>query len=175
MSSLFSHIFIPLVILIIFSNKLGLDIKKILILSFFGILPDADALIFIHRASFHNVLILTIPFLIFIFAKDIKISGIIGFYLISHVILDIFNGGVFLLYPFYDNVFFSRIEIWLHSGGISSIMYYGISDKIMPIGRGESIASSENIGTVILLTIITSLSIVTNIYRQRYVTKEGLN
>lgn len=167
MSSLFSHIFIPLAILFIFSGKLKLDPKKIIILSFFGILPDADAFIFIHRASFHNILILIIPVLIFVFIRDIKISGMIFFYLISHLILDIFNGGIFLFYPFYDNVFFFRVELWFHNGDIVPALYYGISEKIMPTTRGEPMISSENIGTAILLIILTLFSIVRNRYEHR--------
>ena len=113
MSSLFNHIFIPLVILLIFSDKLRLNKRNIIALSFFGILPDADAFIFIHRAFLHNIFVLLIvPLVIFAFIKDIKIYGIISFYLMSHLILDIFNGGIFLFYPLYDNVFFSRMEVW---------------------------------------------------------------
>lgn len=167
MSSIFSHIFIPLVILIIFSDKLKLDPKKIITLSFFGILPDADALIFIHRESFHNIFILVIPLLIFIFVKDVKISGIISFYLLSHLILDIFNGGVFLLYPFYDGVLFSRTEIWFTNGDIIPTLYYGIGEKIVSMSTtriGEPMISSENVGTAILLIIIVLLSIVRNRY-----------
>ncbi len=167
MSSLFSHIFIPLAILFIFSRRLKLDQKQIIVLSFFGILPDADAFIFIHRASFHNILILIIPILIFIFIRDIKISGMIFFYLISHIILDIFNGGVFLLYPFYDIVFFFRAEVWFHKGDIIPALYYGISEQIVPTTRGEPMISSENIGTAILLVILTLFSIVRNRYESR--------
>lgn len=161
MSSLFSHIFIPLVILFIFANKLKLNNRNIIMLSFFGILSDADAYIFIHRASFHNVFILIIPILLFIFIKDIKIWGIMTFYLLSHIILDIFNGGVFLLYPLYDNVFFFRAYVWFNDGGMMPTLYYGISDNIVPmlIGRGEPMISSENIGTAILLIMVSVVSI----------------
>lgn len=167
MSSLFSHIFIPLAILFIFSRKLKLDPKQIIILSFFGILPDADAFILIHRASFHNILILIIPILVFIFIRDIKISGMICFYLISHIVLDIFNGGVFLLYPFYDIVFFFRAEVWFNNGDIIPSLYYGISEKIVSTTRGEPMISSENIGTTILLVVLTLFSIVMNRYESR--------
>ncbi len=161
MSSLFSHIFIPLAILFIFSKKFNLEPRIILGLSFFGILPDADAFIFIHRASFHNIFILVIPILISIFIKDIKIIGIIFFYLISHLILDIFNGGIYLFYPIYYNVFFFRTEIWFNGGNMTPFIYYGISDKIIPMGRGEPMISSENVGVMILLllSIIKSIKI----------------
>lgn len=167
MSSLFNHLFIPLVILLIFSDKLKLDLRKITALSFFGILLDADIFL-IHRASLHNIFILVIPFLAFIFIKDRReVSGIILFYLASALILDIFDGGVYLLYPFYNNVFFARIEIWfIHS--IIPVLDYGISKNIMNNGRGEPMISSENIGvSVIIMVFILILFI-----RSRYKTKE---
>lgn len=167
MSSLFSHIFIPLAILFIFSGKLKFDQKKILILSFFGILPDVDACIFIHRASFHSIFILIIPILIFVVLKDKEISGIVAFYLMSHIILDIFNGGVYLLYPLYDSVFFFRAELWFNGGDIVRIVYYGISEQIVPMGRGEPMISSENIGTAILLTIVILSSMIINRYKYK--------
>jgi hypothetical protein len=42
MPSLFSHVFIAVSILLIFSKELKLDPRKILILSFFAVLPDAS-------------------------------------------------------------------------------------------------------------------------------------
>ncbi len=159
MSSLFSHIFIPLAILFIFSDKLKLDRGKIVALSVFGILPDADIFLF-HRASFHNIFILTIPFLVFIFIKYRRdISGMISFYLASHLILDIFDGGVFLLYPFYRRVFFASIEVWFSHKHVMPIIDYGISWHIMNNGISEPMISSENIGIAVLLTIFILLSI----------------
>lgn len=153
MSSLFNHIFIPLAILFIFSNRLKLDPKKIIILSFFGILPDMDIFLF-HRASFHNIFVLLIPLLIFIIIKNRRdISGIICFYMISHVILDAFNGGAFLLYPFYHKVFFVNIEVIFNHGSITHILDYGISRRIVSNGIDEPMISSENIGVAILLMI----------------------
>lgn len=162
MSSLFSHIFIPLAILFIFAHKLKLSHRNIIILSFFGMLPDADAYFFIHRASFHNIFILAVPILLFIFIRDVKVLGIMTFYLASHIILDIFNGGVFLLYPFYDNVFFFRMDVWFNDGNMLPTLYYGITNKIVSMkigGGGEPVISSENIGTLILLIIVSLVSI----------------
>jgi hypothetical protein len=46
MSSLFSHIFIPLMILLLFSEKLKLNSKEVFALSFFAVLPDTDSVFF---------------------------------------------------------------------------------------------------------------------------------
>lgn len=160
MSSLFNHIFIPIVILIIFSNRFKLDYKKIIGLSIFGILPDIDIFILTHRATFHNLVIFTIPIIVFILLRDLKISGIISFYLISHLILDIFNGGIYILYPFYDNVIYIITGIWFYNSGIISIFDYGINEDIVKIRGGESIISSENVGIIILLLIITIIYLI---------------
>lgn len=162
MSSLFSHVFIPLAILLIFSNLLRLDPKNIVVLSLFGILPDADIFL-LHRESFHNILIFAIPFLIFIFTKyKREISGIISFYIASHLILDMFNGGIFLLYPYYKNVFFVNIDIFFNNGDM--LVYdYGISDKI--IDKVDPMISSENFG-VVLLTILMFITVFIDKYKQ---------
>lgn len=162
MSYIFSHIFIPLAILFIFSDKLKLDKKKIIMLSFVGILPDLDV-IFFHRMSFHNIFIILpilIIFLVRIIEKKDSIAGIVCFYLVSHLILDIFNGGISALYPFYDGIFFINAEI-RSSYNIDGMMYtlnYGIKgdfvNNIAKAGNGYGIVSSENFGIIVLLIII---------------------
>ena len=164
MSSLFSHMFISFAILFMFSSRLGLDVKKIIILSPFSIFPDID-IFFFHRALLHNVFIPFMLFLAFVFIRNRRdVYGIICFYLISHIVLDIFNGGVSLLYPFYDNVFFTHVEIVFHHNGIIPKMDYGISDTIMNNGVTEPMISSENIGIAILLMISI---LINKIYNQK--------
>lgn len=160
MSYIFSHIFIPLAVLFIFSGKLNLDKRNIIILGFFGVLPDLDV-IFFHRMTFHNILFVTIiPILIFIFIRNKEIAGIIFFYLLSHLILDTFNGGTATLYPFYDGIYFINVEI-ISSFDINSIEYilnYGIKgdfvNYVSKAGKGYGIVSSENFGIIILVLII---------------------
>ncbi len=119
---------------------------------------------FVHRASFHNIFILIIPILILIFINK-EIFGITFFYLSSHIILDIFNGGVFLLYPFYDNTFFIRAEL---DSKINTIFNYGIGDKVVSVAKlGESIISSENVAVIILLSMIVFVIIIKNIFEVR--------
>ncbi len=157
MSYIFSHIFFPLAILLIFSDKLKLDKKYIVLLSFVGILPDLDVILF-HRLSFHNI----IPILLILLAaKKDSIAYIVGFYLLSHLILDLFNGGIATFYPFYDGIFYINAEI-RSSYDIDNMMYtlnYGIKyDFVNGIsksksGNGYGIISSENFGIIILLII----------------------
>lgn len=158
MSSSFNHIFIPITILLIFSKRLKINQKNIILLSFFGALPDIDIFLF-HRATFHNMFILAIPILIFIFYKDMReISGIICFYLGSHLVLDILDGGIFLLYPFYNKIFYAVIELIFKNGIVFNV---GISKTIINIKTmGEPVISSENVGVAILLIITLLISII---------------
>lgn len=157
MSSLFNHVFIPVAILLIFSKELKLAPKNILILSFFAVLPDADAIFLPHRAVFHNFLFVVIPLLLFIFVRSKKeILGIIFFLLASHLLLDLFDGGIFLLYPFYDSVFFAHVELLFNMEAIKPVLDYGIRDRIINNGRGEPMISSENFGTAVLLLTIAA-------------------
>jgi len=154
MSSLFSHIFISVAILLIFSNELKLDPRKIFVLSFFAVFPDADAIFLPHRAMLHNVLIVLIPLLLFILVKSKReVFGIILFFLASHLLLDFFDGGIFLFFPFYNRVVFGHVELLFNMETIKPVLDYGISDHIMNNGQGEPMISSENIGTALLLIV----------------------
>ncbi len=166
MSSLFNHIFIPLVILLLFSKKLNLDAREVITLSFFAVLPDTDSLFFVfklspvplHRVLFHNVFIVMIPLLLFILVKSRRqVFGIICFYLTSHLILDLFTGGISLFYPVYNNIFFAHVEL-LFTDGFTPALEYGISDRIMNMGIGEPAISSENIAVAVLLIISAAIS-----------------
>ena len=160
MSSLFNHIFIPLVMLLLFSKKLGINYKKVLALSLFSILPDLDAVFLDHRATFHNILVLAIPLMFFILLKSRRdIFGMIGFFLASHILLDLFNGGVFLLYPFYNKVLFIHAELRFDQYSFIPILEYGIRGTIMNMDKGEPVISSENIGVIVLLALIAVFAI----------------
>ena len=72
--------------------------------------------------------------------------------------LDIFDGGIFLLYPFYNGVFYSVIELIFEKGITFNI---GISNDIIDMRRiGEPMISSENFGVAILLLIVILISII---------------
>ena len=172
MSYVFSHAFIPLSILFIFSKKLNLNSKYILYLSIFGIFPDFDA-IFRHRYTFHNLFILVIPILAFIFIKEIRqISGIITYYLSSHLILDMFNGGISALYPFSNKILFINAEI-VQTYNLKTITFltkYGFVDKVVETISENSvygIVSSENFGIIVLLLIMILIYVINNHFRRR--------
>lgn len=167
MSYVFSHAFIPLSILFIFAGKLNLNPKYILFLSIFGIFPDFDA-IFQHRYTFHNIFILVIPILAFIFIKEFRqISGMITYYLSSHIILDSFNGGIAVLYPFSKKILFINAEIvqTYNLKNIAFLYNYGLVDKVVKTISENSVygvVSSENFGIIVLLMIMVLIYIIYN-------------
>ena len=131
--------------------------------------PDLDA-IFQHRYTFHNIFMLVIPILAFIIIKEYRqISGMITYYLSSHLILDSFNGGIAVLYPFSKKILFINAEI-IQTHNLKSITFlynYGFVDKIVKTISDNSvygIVSSENFGIIVLLMIMTLIYI---IYQRR--------
>jgi hypothetical protein len=163
MSYIFSHAFIPLSILFIFSQKLNLNQRHIIYLSFFGIFPDFDV-IFHHRYTFHNIFILAIPILAFIFFKNKQIYGMIIYYLSSHLILDLFNGGIGAFYPFSKKIAFINAGIMqtYNLKSMAFLLNYGFVDKIAHTTESSSygIISSENFGIIVLLSIMILVFIV---------------
>jgi len=98
---LLTHIFLPLIALYSVKKKIKLSILP---LAFFGIFPDFDVFIGIHRSLFHSLLFL-IPLLVILYSieknsrNEGEYSGIIAFFLLSHIFLDFLSGGVPFLYP----------------------------------------------------------------------------
>ena len=119
------HLTITLFVLAAFMSYIDRkNFKYLPVLILFGVIPDLDVFIGIHRATFHNIFIAVAPlliwFAIWVIYKKIKIKGIkkiekkrIFFclasgFLILHIVLDIFCGGVFVFYPAHqENIDFS--------------------------------------------------------------------
>ena len=109
------HLIVPLLALLIVSRKEYH--KYILLLLPLAVMPDVDTLLTQHRALLHNIflpLVVLIPALLF---KEKKILFIIASaYLASHVILDMFHGGVVLFYPFYNEMAFVDATLQFSQG-----------------------------------------------------------
>ncbi|VVB95349.1 LexA-binding, inner membrane-associated putative hydrolase [uncultured archaeon] len=98
------HLIVPLLALFIVSKKE--DIRYILLLLPLAVVPDIDTFATQHRALLHNIFI-PLTFLLFgflVFKGKRTIFMISSVYLASHVVLDMFGGGVALLYPLYDEM-----------------------------------------------------------------------
>src|SRR5659263_772689 len=99
------HLLVPLLALLILGRKE--DHKYILLLLPFAVLPDIDTFATEHRALLHNIFIpLVLAFIGISMKKMRSIFLITAFYFASHIILDLFGGGVVLFYPFYNEMAF---------------------------------------------------------------------
>jgi|SRR5659263_17915 len=99
------HLLVPLLALLILGRKE--DHKYILLLLPFAVLPDIDTFATEHRALLHNIFIpLVLAFIGISMKKMRSIFLITSFYFASHVILDLFGGGVVLFYPFFNEMAF---------------------------------------------------------------------
>lgn len=105
MPDLVLHIIIPLVALLLFYDRRCRT--YVLLLSPLAVLPDIDHLVSadLARVLLHNIFVLLPPLLVGVYAyitghkKASNIALIAVFYLGSHVLLDLFQGGVALFYP----------------------------------------------------------------------------
>ncbi len=104
------HLIVPLLALLIVCKKE--DKKYILLLLPLSVVPDLDTLVTQHRALLHNIfipLIMLLAGLIIREKRTVFISASV--YLLSHIILDMFGGGVVLFYPFYDGMAFADASL----------------------------------------------------------------
>ncbi|MFZ3168116.1 MAG: hypothetical protein WA130_10925 [Candidatus Methanoperedens sp.] len=138
------HLIVPLLALMIVGRKK--DYKYILLLLPLAVLPDIDTFATEHRALLHNIFIPAILFFIGLSIKKMRgIFFIAAVYFASHVILDLFDGGVVLFYPVYNQMAFidASLEmsktnqlLWTFDYGFNSysenwkIAYGYISDSV---------------------------------------------
>jgi O-antigen/teichoic acid export membrane protein len=154
MSTTFEHTVIPLVILLLLSNTFKIEKKWILILAPFAVFPDLDIFLGFHRALLHNIFILAIPLLFSIPRWRVRSTFVLVFiYLGSHIFLDIFDGGVYLFYPFVKQVVYVTAKLDLLGNRIVPTLSYGFSSKIVSHGPLRSILTNDNAAALILLAI----------------------
>ncbi|MDD5616527.1 MAG: hypothetical protein PHH85_10040 [Candidatus Methanoperedens sp.] len=83
------------------------DWKYILLLLPLAVVSDLDSFVTQHRALLHNIFI---PVILLILAWRLQeyktIFVISAIYFASHIVMDMFGGGVVLFYPFYDGMAF---------------------------------------------------------------------
>ncbi len=106
------HLIVPLLALLIVSRKE--DWKYVLLLLPLAVVPDLDTLMAQHRALLHNIFL---PVILLLFAWKLteyrNVFIISSVYLASHVVLDMFGGGVVLFYPFYDRMAFVNASLMI--------------------------------------------------------------
>ncbi|HDS44666.1 MAG TPA: hypothetical protein ENN68_00965 [Methanomicrobia archaeon] len=83
------------------------EFKPALLLLPFGLISDLDSYLGVHRATLHNLFVIVVPLLVLLANKRLHITALPDRYFIfasillaSHITLDGFYNGVFLLHPF---------------------------------------------------------------------------
>lgn len=157
-----------------------LDVRKALFLIPFGLLPDLDAYIFIHRATAHNIFIpLTLllgywaisgqkyHFLRYAYIAYIAI-GLVA----AHILLDTMYNGVFLLYPFDDTAIRYRGWVDMTTHGVTakvnkvvvgntSTVVYTAKPAILPDKRISIIENGVQLATLLIAisTLVIKLTV----------------
>jgi glycosyltransferase involved in cell wall biosynthesis len=103
-----------------------LGIKRALLAGFIAILPDIDALMYVHRSLTHSIPLLTIPVILLMLVswkagKGLRTIAACSLSLLSHPILDLFQSPTPVLYPLSQ-----------YSYHLSVKMNTLISEKIIP-------------------------------------------
>lgn len=122
------HLIVPLLALLIVSRKE--DTKYILLLLPLAVISDLDTFVSQHRALLHNIFI---PLLLISAGLIIKSKRsffiIASVYFASHVVLDMFHGGVVLFYPFsYEMAFVDATLNMSRTNELVWSLQYGFSD-----------------------------------------------
>lgn len=114
----------PLVILLFLKND-----RNIIKYVPFALLPDLDTFSGMHRALLHNVfIIVAISLMIYFITKNEKVTKVIFIFMISHIILDVFNGGASVFFPIYDKIFLIDAAVKTDSYGHLSFIFNIIKD-----------------------------------------------
>jgi len=94
----------------------GVKFRKALPISLLALLPDLDALFFVHRSLSHSLIVVlsvTTPFLLLTYKFKPRLYGYALLALMavaSHLILDVFAGFTPTLWPLY------RYSVWVQAG-----------------------------------------------------------
>lgn len=107
------HLIVPLVALLIVSRKE--NERYVFLLLPLALLPDIDTFASEHRALLHNIFIPLILGLGGLASTKYRaIFLIASAYLASHVLLDMFTGGVVLFYPVYNGMAFVDASLMMN-------------------------------------------------------------
>ncbi|MCD4844451.1 MAG: metal-dependent hydrolase [Methanosarcinales archaeon] len=163
------HILLPLLAMFVvtYSEKTSEKMKYMIFLLPLALMPDLDHFFFMHRMLLHNIFIPLIFIIASIIITDprVKFAARVGFvYVASHIILDMFSGGVALLYPLSHNIFFIQAEL-LFDKGFSWVLDCGMTPYSIEwaLAKGSVITSTSSAAI-----LIVGLSAICILYRARY-------
>jgi len=105
----------------------GVKFQKASAISLFALLPDLDALFFVHRSLSHSALIMSIviaPFLLLTYKFKPSFRSyawLVLMVIISHPILDVFTGYTPILWPLYSHSVWIKTELVAQIGSSLSL------------------------------------------------------
>lgn len=120
------HLTIPFVLLLL----VGIEAKKALPISVLALIPDMDALFYVHRSLSHSIIILSAAVGLLLLIPNRKTGSRILLALAllavaSHPILDLFTGYTPILWPLYNYSLWLQLELIAHIGSSPSISLSG--------------------------------------------------
>ena len=150
------------------------EFKPALLLLPFGLVSDLDSYVGVHRATLHNLFVIALPLLVLLANKRLHVTALQDRYFIfaaillaSHICLDAFYNGVFLLYPIsmasYNPLFWLGLKeqgltllfSWLVPGKVGELVYVTRPTPGVP----EIPIISSGIELVILLLALLSFGL----------------
>jgi hypothetical protein len=147
------HLIVPLLALLIVSKREHQ--KYIFLLLPLAVVPDLDTVVTQHRALLHNMFIPLLLLLLGYVIKEKKaIFTIASVYIASHVVLDMFGGGVVLFYPFYNKMAFIDASLAMSK---TSELLWTFSYGFKQYGTGWETAYgyiSDSIGTGAMVFVL---------------------
>ena len=149
------HLILPLTAL----TLLGVDFRKALPLALFGLLPDLDALLLIHRSLSHSLpVLLAFAAGAALLAYAVK-PGLRNYIVLatlataSHPILDLFTGYTPILWPLSSHSLWVKTELGVHIGGSLTLLpsvkllaqpttFHRLESLDAPLFTGEGLITS---------------------------------
>ncbi len=163
MPDILLHLIVPLAALLLFYR--GEYRKYVLLLCPLAFLPDIDHLGSgdVARMWLHNVFILLPPLFIGVYAyrtghsKAYNIALIALVYLCSHVLLDVFQGGVSLLYPIVGDSYAITCDVLMVNRTLATNMSFTASVPSRDPSVENDVISSVAVAIAILFLLIATL------------------
>ncbi|MFQ6130189.1 MAG: metal-dependent hydrolase [Candidatus Hadarchaeaceae archaeon] len=143
----------------------GVSLKKSFLFGFIAMLPDFDIIFGVHRSAIHSILVLLLALVIALYFKFMRSKGNFGLTslaLLSHPILDLFDGFTPILWPLLNSslhlkVSLASLNIELLSSPVlfpkSSLLFYPPSAwqlvaSIIMIIMGIALRAAWGLGSV---------------------------
>lgn len=137
--------------------------KRALVLGLVALLPDADVLLRVHRSWTHSIIIVGALSGVILLAvavlkpKTLGFASLCTFSLLSHLVLDLFQAYIPILWPLINTSLWFNIEIWTT---IPGNIIPRVSASVMALPTQFTIFNQLDAPIATSLGFITSLILV---------------